>query len=171
MSCTYIYVQYIHVCPVHTYMYVQHILFIVMVQAYAQDVVQTKLRVENVQLKCNGYGEKHLLDNRICLFCLQHPNTYNNPSSLDSPSVIFEEMKEFGMSVMHLKKCMMELLWSCGVEKRKQEIGCSKKEAKEYFQMKFLSEEGGGLRIYFPEPSGLVFLFKLTFLSFFLEHT
>ena len=129
-------------------------IFTEIIQAFAQDIVCTKLREENIQLKCVGYGDRERLDHRICLFCLQHPNSYNNPSSFTAPDVLFDMMKEFGLSVMHLKKCMMELLWSCGELNRKQKTGCTKNEAKEYFQTRFLSEEGGGLRIYFPEPSG-----------------
>ena len=63
-------------------------------------------------------------------------------------------MKRFGISCMHMKIRLMELVFNAAMKKRAKKMKCTEKDAKQYFQEQFLSEKGGGLRIFIPEPSG-----------------
>ena len=120
-------------------------------KAWAEELVKMSSK-EGMKLKQHGCKSK--LDNRTCMFCLGNPNTYNSRTSLKKKPVLLEDMKRFGISCMHMKIRLMELVFNAAVKKRVTKMKCSEKVAKQYFQEQFLSEKGGGLRIFIPEPSG-----------------
>lgn len=69
--------------------------------AYVQDLLAKKVDegVEGLE----KHGDPRKLDNRTCLWCLGHPDTYGDPASLTKNPVFQELTKLLGISMMHLK--------------------------------------------------------------------
>ena len=68
---------------------------------YVQDLLAKKVDegVEGLE----KHGDPRKLDNRTCLWCLGHPDTYGDPASLTKNPVFQELTKLLGISMMHLK--------------------------------------------------------------------
>ena len=63
-----------------------------------------------------------------------------------------KHLLDLGTSPMHMKVKIMEVLFTGAINKKSATDGCSKEMAKKHFQQLFLSREGGGLRLFIPEP-------------------
>ena len=61
-------------------------------------------------------GEKNKIS--TCMVCLTPPSTYNDPDSLNAPPVMFEDIKGYGISPMHMKTRCLEAVWNCAVEEQ-----------------------------------------------------
>ena len=146
-------------------------------KAYVQYLLRREVADGVKGLKRHGAKDK--VDNMTCLMCLAPPDTYHDVASLQNEPVFFELTKLLGVSTMHLKIRLFELVWHVGVVKRikpaldsfKTEVfaklGMKKamqnkmisekkvmleKEAVIHFQQEFAKPAGGGLRPFVPEP-------------------
>ena len=100
-------------------------------KAWAEEVVK---EASKKGIKLKQHGSKAKLDHRTCMFCLGNPNTYNSRTSLKKRHVLLEDMKKFGISCMHMKIRLMELVFNAAVKKRARKMKCTEKVAKQYFQ-------------------------------------
>ena len=121
----------------------------------AEDALRQSLEAGNSgrkRLKKHGAADK--LDYRTCRLCLKHCSTYNDSASLDNEAVLFEQLKDYGMTPLHGWMRSMECFMIAGECKRVETKGVTRKEARKSMQKEFLSKEGKGLRVFFPNPKG-----------------
>ena len=123
-----------------------------------------------------GFGEPNKISTSTCMVCLTPPNTYNSPDSLCAAPVMFEDIKGWGLSSMHMYPRSFECLWNSAVDEQVQREACTRPgkpcslhpqlcppskgnratmckardSVKERFQEEFKTELG--LRCFFPEP-------------------
>ena len=69
--------------------------------AYCQDLL--KQLVDEGKEGLEKHGDARKIDNRTCLWCLGHPDSFNDPASLTKDPVFMELTQLLGISVMHLK--------------------------------------------------------------------
>ena len=161
-------------------------------KAYTQDLLATMVEEGKTGLEKHGHPSK--IDNRTCLYCLGHPDTYGDLASLNKPPVLFEMTKMLGVSCMHIKVRLYELLFHVGVQKmvklsldaakenikelnikkgeKTKKIAAMKaaleKEATNKIQAKFQEPLGRGLRCLIPGPQKVQ---RATYLAHFSLHT
>ena len=80
---------------------------------------------QGIQKKPSGFGKKNTVSSATCQVCLTNPSTYNDPESLDANPVMFEDIKGYGISTMHMKTRCFEAVWNCAVEEQVQNEVCS----------------------------------------------
>ena len=102
-------------------------------------------------LKDKEHGNINKLDNNTCLLCLVPPKNHHKKETLKR-QIKFPELLGLGISPLHLKIKVMEYIFTGAVNKKALCDGYTKDAAKKYLQQKFLTKEGGGLRLYIPEP-------------------
>lgn len=117
-------------------------------KAITQD--KLKKRVES-GVKDKEHGNMAKLDNNTCLLCLVPPKLHHKKESLKR-NIKFPELLPLGVSPLHMKIKIMEVLFTASVKKKMSNEGCKEKEAKQHFQQAFLGKEGGGIRLFIPEP-------------------
>ena len=69
--------------------------------AYCQDLL--KQLVDEGKEGLEKHGDARKIDNRTCLWCLGHPDSYSDPASLNKDPVFMEPTKLLGISMMHMK--------------------------------------------------------------------
>lgn len=57
---------------------------------------------QGVAKKPAGFGDPSKVSTQTCQVCLQDPKTYNQKSSLAAAPVMFEDIKEYSCSPMHM---------------------------------------------------------------------
>ena len=78
-------------------------------KAYTQYLLKGKVAEGVRGLKKHGAKDK--IDNQTCLICLAAPGTYHEETSIDNKPVFWELSRLLGVSSMHLKVRIMELIW------------------------------------------------------------
>ena len=131
---------------------------------------------QGISKKPAGFGEQNKISTSTCMVCLTPPSTYNNPDSLSASPIMFEDIKNWGLSSMHMYPRCFECLWNSAVDEQVQREACTRDgkpcslhphlcppskgnrasmckardSVKENFQEKFKKELG--LRCFYPEP-------------------
>jgi hypothetical protein len=86
--------------------------------------------------------------------CLRHNKHYNEPASLDFEAVLFEDIKQWGITPLHDWMRVMEGIIDGAIKAGAELDGENPKEVKLTIQARFVGPEGKGVRIYFPNPKG-----------------
>ena len=81
---------------------------------------------QGIEKKQAGFGEKNKILTSTCMVCLTHPYTYNNPDSLNAEPVMFNDIRSYGISSMHMKTRCFEAVWNSAVEKKVPGEVCSR---------------------------------------------
>ena len=81
---------------------------------------------QGVAKKQGDFGEKNKISTSTCMVCLTPPSTYNNPDSLNAEPVMFEDIKAYGISSMHMKTRCFEAVWHSAVEEKVPGEDCSR---------------------------------------------
>ena len=131
---------------------------------------------EGITKKPPGFGDPDKISTSTCMVCLTPPDTYNNPDSLSATPIMFEDIKGWGLSSMHMYPRCLECLWNSAVDKQVQSEPCTRTgkpcslhphlcppskgnkasmckardSVKERYQESFKTELG--LRCFYPEP-------------------
>ena len=131
---------------------------------------------KGIAKKPAGFGQQNKISTSTCMVCLTPPNTYNNPDSLYATPVMFEDIRGWGLSPMHMVPRCFEAIWHSSIEEQVSNEDCShptkpcslhpalcppskgkrasmckaRETVKERYQERFKAELG--LRCFFPEP-------------------
>ena len=73
---------------------------------------------QGIAKKPAGFGEQNKISTSTCMVCLTPPNTYSNPESLHAAPIMFDDIKSWGMSSMHMYPRCFEALWKSAVEEQ-----------------------------------------------------
>jgi hypothetical protein len=146
-------------------------------KAYTQHLLKEKVAEGVTGLKTHGAKDK--IDNMTCLICLAAPGTFHDEACLDKNPVFWELSRLLGVSSMHLKVRIMELIFHTAVAKKikpeldlyRAELAADRtikraamnkkvsekkqdldKAATIHFQKLFEGPLGKGLRLFVPEP-------------------
>ena len=58
---------------------------------------------DGIAKKPAGFGQRGKVSTQTCMVCLTDPKTYSQVQSLSAPPVLFEDIKGYSLSPMHLK--------------------------------------------------------------------
>ena len=121
----------------------------------AEDVLLKSVQAGNRGRKrLKKFGKATKLNYRTCRLCLKHWKHYNKPESMDYSAVLFDELKDYGCTPLHAWMRVMECFLKAGESKLMSLRGLTHKEARKNIQERFASQEGRGLRVFFPNPKG-----------------
>ena len=131
---------------------------------------------KGIAKKPPGFGQPNKISTSTCMVCLTPPTTYSNPDSLYANPIMFEDIKGWGMSPMHMVTRCFEAMWHSSIEEQVSTEPCShpakpcslhphlcppskgnravmckaRESIKEKYQESFKAELG--LRCFYPEP-------------------
>ena len=138
---------------------------------------------EGIVKKPKGFGQPGKICTKTCQVCLTDPKTYNQEQSLAAEPVLFEDIKTYSLSPMHMRMRVFEAIWHASIDMMVKKEPCTKVgspctlhpnlfvahkvpgvksprasacDAKENIKRHFQQQfqEKLGLRCFFPEPTG-----------------
>ena len=81
---------------------------------------------QGVAKKPAGFGDPSKVSTQTCQVCLQDPKTYNQKSSLAAAPVMFEDIKEYSCSPMHMWMRVFEATWNAAVDSQVSQVECTR---------------------------------------------
>lgn len=81
---------------------------------------------EGVAKKPTGYGDPAKVSTQTCQVCLQDPRTYNQESSLAAAPVMFEDIKHYSCSPMHMWMRVFEATWNAAIDLQVNQVECTR---------------------------------------------